>query len=75
MQNKKTRGRPKGDRPPKKLVSFKFQPEFIEHLTRAAYWSRTSVTAILEEWGQRGVEDLQRRHNKGKPFAQVPEDQ
>lgn len=60
---------------PKKLRTIKLDREFELRLKRAAYWSRTSVNAIIEEGAALLLARLVKEHNKGEDFPPTPDEQ
>jgi hypothetical protein len=71
MDEKRAKGRPKSAT--KKVAkSIRLAPDLDAMLENAAYWARTSTTAILEEGAREMVKRLEREHNGGKPFPSRP---
>lgn len=46
--------------------------ELQEQLDRAVWWTRATKNAVMAEAIRREVRRLQRRHNGGEPFSEVP---
>ena len=67
------RGRPKGPTPPKRQYPLKLDEETRGQLA-AAYWTRRSANAIIEEGVGVVLRRLQQEHNGGKPFPPRPGD-
>lgn len=72
MMTDKKKGRPRGEKPPKKLRTIKLDQDFERQLIRAAYWARTTVNAIIEEGAALVLQRLEAQHNQGKPFKPTP---
>lgn len=59
-------------------VSFVIAPELLERARNAAYALRVlepppTLAGLLEDGARHEVEHLERKHNKGRPFAPRPE--
>jgi hypothetical protein len=72
MNGKKRPGRPKGLKPPKRQYPLKLDEETRGQLAAAAYWTRQSANAIIEEGIAIVLRQLQEAHNAGKPFPPRP---
>lgn len=72
MNETKKRGRPKGPRPPKRQFPLKLDEETRAQLAAAAYWTRQSANAIVEQGIGIVLRRLQQAHNDGKPFPTKP---
>jgi hypothetical protein len=72
MNGKKGPGRPKGPKPPKRQYPLKLDEETRGQLAAAAYWTRQSANAIIEEGIGIVLRRLQEAHNGGKPFPPRP---
>jgi hypothetical protein len=72
MSETKRRGRPKGPRPPKRQFPLKLDEETRAQLAAAAYWTRQSANAIVEEGLGVVLRWLQEEHNGGQPFPPRP---
>jgi hypothetical protein len=72
MNEKRPRGRPKGPRPPKQQHPLKLDEEARAQLAAAAYWTRQSANAIIEQGLAAELRRLQQQHNGGKPFPPRP---
>jgi hypothetical protein len=73
MNGKRKPGRPKGPRPPKQQVAVKLTEETRGQLMAAAYWTRQSANAIVEEGIGVVLRLLQQTYNRGKPFPPKPD--
>jgi hypothetical protein len=71
----KKRGRPRGERPPKRTVCLRLDVDLHDQLTRAAWWERTTLTALIEKAVAGPLRQAQKRHNHGKPFEPLPHEQ
>ena len=69
---KRPRGRPKGPKPPKRQHPLKLDEETRAQLAAAAYWTRQSANAIIEQGLAVELRRLQQRHNGGRPFPPRP---
>jgi hypothetical protein len=72
MSETKRRGRPKGPRPPKRQFPLKLDEETRAQLAAAAYWTRQSANAIIEQGLGVVLRRLQEEHNGGQPFPPRP---
>jgi hypothetical protein len=72
MSEKRPRGRPKGLKPPKRQYPLKLDEETRAQLAAAAYWTRQSANAIMEQGIGIVLRRLQQQHNGGKPFPPRP---
>lgn len=72
MNGEKRRGRPKGLKPPKRQYPLKLDEDTRGQLTAAAYWTRQSANALIEEGIGIVVRRLRETHNGGKPFPPRP---
>jgi hypothetical protein len=72
MSEKRPRGRPKGPRPPKRQFPLKLDEETRAQLAAAAYWTRQSANAIVEQGLSVVLRRLQEKHNGGQPFPPRP---
>jgi hypothetical protein len=72
MSEKRPRGRPKGPRPPKRQFPLKLDEETRAQLAAAAYWTRQSANAIVEQGLGVVLRRLQEEHNGGGPFPPRP---
>jgi hypothetical protein len=72
MNEKRPRGRPKGPKPPKQQHPLKLDEEMRAQLMAAAYWTRQSANAIIEQGLAIVLRRLQQQHNGGKPFPPRP---
>jgi hypothetical protein len=72
MNEKRPRGRPKGPKPPKRQYPLKLDEETRGQLAAAAYWTRQSANAIVEQGIAVVLRRLQEAHNGGRPFPPRP---
>jgi hypothetical protein len=72
MSEKRPRGRPKGLKPPKRQYPLKLDEETRAQLLDAAYWTRQSANAIMEQGIGIVLRRLQKQHNGGQPFPPRP---
>jgi hypothetical protein len=71
-ETKRPRGRPKGLKPPKRQYPLKLDEETRAQLAAAAYWTRQSANAIMEQGIGIVLRRLQQQHNAGRPFPPKP---
>ena len=64
MPDKRPRGRPKSEKPVKRPVAIKLDPEFHDRLQAAARNAGTSVNAIIEEGAAIVLKRLEKRQGE-----------
>lgn len=55
----------------RQLISFRLPEPLLEQAKAASYWDRVKMTEVVERALAQWVQQAQRRHNEGRPFAPV----
>jgi hypothetical protein len=73
---KKKRGRPPSGEPHKEFIGIRLRPDLRDELLNAAYWSRLSFNALIEEGALLMLKRLRKEHNGSPavPFPPRPQD-
>lgn len=61
-------GRPKGDQPPKRLVSFRLPESLYVECKEASRMDRTPLTTVVEIALEKFLERCRKKWNEGQPF-------